>query len=384
MTKYAEITGWGKYLPSKVVTNDDLAQTVDTSDEWIVSHTGIRERRVVQAGETTVSMAVAAASEALLVAEVRPRDVDLIIVCTHTPDYHLPGAAPMVQDRLGASRAAAFDLRAGCPGFVYGLAIGTQFITTGMYRRVLVIGSEITSQFVNWQDRRTCVLFGDGAAAVVLEATERPTGVLSFSMRTKGTDYDALIYRGAGCVHPLSAEPLADHLRYLEMDGQRIMRFAARAVVPAIRDQLACSGLSKSDIALVIPQQSNRRFIEWIADKLGFPREKVFVNVDRYANTSSSSVAIALCEAFEEGRIRDGDNVLLISFGAGLGWATSLVRYGVSEQEAPLVLDLSSRRLRFVEELRSRAEAIATSAEAGVTAVMNLAMLPFLSRGKKK
>jgi len=384
VTKYAEIIGWGKYLPSKVVTNDDLAQIVDTSDEWIVRHTGIRQRRVVQAGETTVSMAVAASRDALLVAEVRPKDLDLIIVATYSPDYHLPGAAPMVQDQLGASQAAAFGLRAGCPSFVYGLAIGSQFIATGVYRRVLVIGSEITSRFVNWEDRRTCVLFGDGAGAVVLEATDRPTGVLSFAMGTKGADYDALIYRAAGSRHPVTAEPFEENLRYLQMDGQRILRFAVRTVGPAVRDQLKANGLSAEDIALVIPQQSNQRFMEWISDKLGFPMEKIFVNVDRYANTSSASVAIALCEAFEEGRIKDGDNVLLLSFGAGLSWASSLVRCGVAEREPAIMLDTTSWRLFSLQGLREKVTLIAETVSVGLTSLLNLAMLPFLSRSKKK
>jgi 3-oxoacyl-[acyl-carrier-protein] synthase-3 len=384
VSKYAEIVGWGKCLPSKVVTNDDLAKVVDTSDEWIVSHTGIRERRVVQPGETTVSMAVTAAEDALLVAEVQPRDLDLIIVSTHSPDYHLPGAAPMVQAQLGATRAAAFDLRAGCPGFVYGLAVAGQFIATGVYRRVLVVGSEVVSHFLDWSDRRTCVLFGDGAGAVVLESSDQPTGLLSFAMGTKGSDYDALIFRGAGSRHPITAEPFDENLRYLQMDGQRVLQFAARAVGPAIAEQLRVNGLSTNDIALVIPQQSNQRFIEWIADKLGFPREKVFVNVDRYANTSSASVAIGLCEAFEQGRVQDGDNVLLLSFGAGLQWAAGLMRCGVSLREPSVTIDLRSLRIPMLEGLRQRAQAVAQSAAMGVGSALNLAMMPFLSRTQRK
>lgn len=384
MTKHAEIVGWGKCLPSKVVTNDDLAQIVDTNDEWIVRHTGIRERRVVQEGETTVSMAVEAAQQALRVAELDPADLDLIIVSTYSPDYHLPGAAPMVQAQLGASRAAAFDLRAGCPGFLYGLSIGSQFINSGVYQRVLVIGAEIVSHFVNWKDRRTCVLFGDGAGAAVLQATDHATGILSFAMGTRGEDYDAMIFRGAGCVHPIGPQPLDEGLRYLEMDGRRILNFAVRKVGPAVREQLRVNGLSRSDIALVVPQQSNLRFIEWIADKLGFPRDKVFVNVDRYANTSSASVAIALCEAFEEGRIREGDNVVLLSFGSGLNWAATLLRYGTAEQPPALVLNLPKTRWIALKHVRERVGALAETASAGVTALLNVALLPFLSLGKKK
>jgi len=384
LTKYAEIVGWGKYLPPKTVTNHDLAKMVDTSDEWIVSHTGIRERRVVEKRETTVSMSVSAARAALFVAEVRPRDIDLIIVATHTPDYHLPGAAPMVQHELGATRAAAFDLRAGCPGFMYGLATASQFIASETYRRVLVIGAEITSRFVNWQDRRTCVLFGDGAGAVMLESTERTTGVLSFSMGTQGADYNSLIYRVAGSMYPVTGEPFEEGLRYLQMDGRRILRFAMSTVGPAVHRELAKTGLSKEDIALVIPQQSNRRFMKWISTKLGFPMEKVFVNVDRYANTSSASVAIALCEAFEEGRIKDGDNILLLSFGAGLNWASSVVRYGVREMEPVYTLDVASRRFISLEDLRDKVGVLAQTGVASITSVLNWLLLPFFSRSSKK
>jgi 3-oxoacyl-[acyl-carrier-protein] synthase-3 len=383
LTKYAEIVGWGKCLPSRVVTNHDLERTVDTSDEWIVSHTGIRERRVAEEGETTVSMAASAARAALSVAELRPTDIDLIIVATHSPDYHLPGAAPMVQHDLGATRAAAFDLRAGCPGFVYGLATGSQFIASETYQRVLVIGAEIISRFVNWKDRRTCVLFGDGAGAVVLESADQATGVLSVSMGTKGADYDSLIYRAAGSVYPVTEEPFEDSLRYLQMDGRRILRFATRTVGSAVRRELTKNGLLKEDIALVIPQQSSLRFIEWISSKLGFPMEKVFVNVDRYANTSSASVAIALCEAFEEGRIQDGDNILLLSFGAGLNWASSLVRYGVAETEPMSLLDAASRPSISLEELRHKVRVMAQSGIAGITSVLDLLLLPFFSRGSK-
>lgn len=384
MTKYAEIIGWGKYLPPRVVTNDELAQIVDTSDEWIVSHTGIRERRVVRDGEATVSMAVSAARDALSVAQLRPKDIDLIIVSTYSPDYHLPGAAPMVQDQLGADRAAAFDLRAGCPGFLYGLAIASQFIASGAYQRVLVIGAEIISKFLNWEDRRTCVLFGDGAGAVVLQATDQPTGVMSFSMGTQGADYDSMVYRAAGSMHPVTAEPFDESVRTLQMDGRRILRFATRTVRPAVRKELAKAGLSKEDVALVIPQQSNQRFIEWISAKVGFPMEKVFVNVDRYANTSSASVAIALCEAFEQGRIRDGDNVLLLSFGAGLNWATSVVRCGVAEREPASEVEVASPYFISLEGLQDKLEAMAERGVAGIISLLSLLLLPFFSRSGKK
>jgi 3-oxoacyl-[acyl-carrier-protein] synthase-3 len=383
MTKYAEITGWGKYLPSKVITNDDIARTVDTSDEWITSHTGIRERRVVAEGETTVPMAVAAAREALAVAELKPTDLDLIIVATHSPDYHLPGAAPMVQHELGATRAAAFDLRAGCPGFVYGLAVGSQFIESGTYRRVLVIGAEIISHFLNWQDRRTCILFGDGAGAVILEASEKRTGVLSFSMGTQGADYESLIVRAAGSKNPSSDVPFDLATRTVEMDGRRILNFAIRTAGPAVQSELAKNGLSRDDIALVIPQQSNLRLIEWISRKLGFPMEKIFVNVDRYANTSTASIAIALCEAFEEGRIKDGDNVLLLSFGAGLNWAASVLHYGVTEAQPAIQVEGLAHYIRL-DRLRTRVRVMAETGMMGLNSALNLLLLPFLSRTGRK
>ena len=384
VSKYAQIVGWGKYLPPRVVTNDDLAQIVDTTDDWIVSHTGIRERRVVQDGETTVVMAVSAARDALSVAGLQAKDIDLIIVSTYSPDYHLPGAAPMVQNELGATRAAAFDLRAGCPGFLYGLAIASQFIASGTYQRVLVIGAEIISHFMNWKDRRTCVLFGDGAGAVVLESSDQPTGVLSFSMGTRGADYDALIHRASGCVHPPGDEPFDESVRYLQMDGRRILGFAVRTVRAAVRRELAKNGLSKDDIALVIPQQSNRRFIEWISNKLAFPMEKVFVNVDRYANTSSASVALALCEAFEQGRINDGDNILLLSFGAGLNWAASVVHCGLGINEPVVSLDMATRYFISLEDLRDRIEVMAQSGAAAVSSALSMLLLPFFSRSGKK
>ncbi|MCG2770145.1 MAG: ketoacyl-ACP synthase III, partial [Anaerolineae bacterium] len=228
MTRYARIAGWGKYVPEKVLTNHDLEQMVETSDEWIRTRTGIRERRIAEEGETTCTMSLAASREALEVAGIEADDVDMIIVATSTPDYNLPAAANMVQDQLGARHAAAFDLRAGCTGFVYALAVGAQFIASGVYENVLVIGSEILSRFVDWEDRNTCVLFGDGAGAVVLQASDVATGVLSFVLGSDGSDYDALIVPGGGSAMPFSQEVLDDRLHYLRMDGKRVFRFATR------------------------------------------------------------------------------------------------------------------------------------------------------------
>ncbi len=228
------------------------------------------------------------------------------------------------------------------------------------------------------------MLFGDGAGAVVLQATDQPTGVMSFSMGTQGADYDSMVYRAAGSMHPVTAEPFDESVRTLQMDGRRILRFATRTVGPAVRKELAKAGLSKEDVALVIPQQSNQRFIEWISAKVGFPMEKVFVNVDRYANTSSASVAIALCEAFEQGRIRDGDNVLLLSFGAGLNWATSVVRCGVAEREPASEVEVASPYFISLEGLQDKLEAMAERGVAGIISLLSLLLLPFFSRSGKK
>ncbi len=381
---YAAIVGWGKCLPAKVVTNDDLAQIVETSDEWISKHTGIRERRVVGPGETAVSMAAAAARDALAVAKLQSSDLDLIIVSTYSPDYHLPGAAPILQAELGATHAAAFDLRAGCPGFLYALSVANQFIASGVYQRVLVVGTEVISQFLNWADRRTCVLFGDGAGAVILEASEQPTGFLSFSLGTKGRDYDALIYRAAGSRHPINAEPFAEDLRSLQMDGQRLLSFAVRSIGPAIREQLRANGLSVEDIALVIPQQSNLRFMEWIAEQFGFPMEKIVVNVDKYANTSSASVAIALCEALEQKRIHQGDHVLLLSFGAGLNWAASVLRYGCVERVPVSRVETVIPTWFSLHDLRQKLSLVRSVGISTLNSARNLAMLPFLTRSKRR
>lgn len=383
MKRYAEIIGWGKYLPGKIVTNDDLARTIDTSDKWIREHTGIRERRIAGQGETSVSMGAAAARDALAVAELKPTDLDLIIFSTYTPDYQFPGGAPMLQKELGATRAAAFDLRAGCPGFLFGISVASQFIASGVYRRVLVVAAEMVSQFVNWQDRRSCVLFGDGAGAVVLEASDRKTGVLHVALGTQGADYDAMIFRGAGSLHPITGEPFPDELRFLQTDGQRVLNFAVRTVTTRLKQELALGGAEMDNIALVIPQQSNVNFMQWLCKRLGFPTDRVFVNVDRYANTSSASVAIALCEAFEQGRINDGDDVLLLSFGAGLNWASVLLRCGVREGDEEAGLE-AAPILASVEQMLRRARAMAQAGVSNLTSAVNLALLPFFTRSSKK
>ncbi len=329
--KYAKITGWGKYAPAKVLTNFDLEKMVETSNEWILERTGIRERRIAAPEETVATMSVEASRQALNRAGLSPKDLDLIILATSSPDYHLPAAASLVQDMLGASYVPAFDLRAGCTGFLYALAVATQFIATGTYRNILVIGAEIISKFIDWNDRNTCVLFGDAAGAVVLQPSDYPTGVLSFLLGSDGSQADALIAYGGGSKYPFSQEVLDRRMHYIRMDGPRVFKFAVKTMVQSVREIMASSGLLPDEVSLIIPHQANIRIIQAAAKELGIPMEKFYVNLDRYGNTSAASIPVALCEAIEEGRIKDGDNIILVSFGAGLTWGACTVKWGVAE-----------------------------------------------------
>lgn len=335
--RYSKITGWGKYIPPRILTNADLEKMVDTSDEWIVTRTGIRERHIVGPGETNTTMSVAASRQALDVAGLMPRDVDLIIVGTSSPDHFLPGEASEVQFQLGAE-CPAFTITAGCTGFVYALATAHQFIATGAYDRVLVIGSEVISHFVNWEDRETCVLFGDGAGAIMLEACSQPSGVQSFVLGSDGSGGDYLIVRGGGCAYPMSHEMIDDKAMYIEMDGRKVFKFATRVVGEATLQAIDKAGLTLDDIDLLIPHQANLRIIELAARHLGLPMEKIVVNLDRYGNTSAASIPIALVEALEEGRIHDGMNVVMVGFGGGLTWAAAVVRWGQPAEPSDLPL----------------------------------------------
>lgn len=336
--RFSKITGWGKYAPSRVLTNADLEKMVDTSDEWIVARTGIRERHIIAPGETNTSMSVAASRSALDVAGLMPRDIDLIIVATSSPDHFLPSVASEVQYQLGAE-CPAFTVVAGCTGFVYALATAHQFIATGAYDRVLVVGSEVISMFVNWKDRNTCVLFGDGSGAVVLEASAQPSGVQSFVLGSDGSGGEHLIVPGGGCAYPISHEMVAAEAMYIKMNGREVFKFATRVMGETTLQAIDQAGLSLDDIDLVIPHQANLRIIQLAARHLGLPMEKFFVNIDRYGNTSAASIPIALVEALEEGRIRDGMNICMVGFGGGLTWAAAVVRWGQPAKpvEWPLV-----------------------------------------------
>lgn len=355
MAKYARITGWGKYVPSRVLTNSDLEKMVDTSDEWIRTRTGIRERHIAGPGETCCSMSLASAKQALAVAQMSPSEVELVIVATSTPDYLVPAVASMIQDRLGANRAAAFNLQAGCTGWVYALVTACQFIQAGSYRNALVIGTEHLSMGVDWTDRNTCVLFGDASGAVVLEASDQPTGLLAFELGSDGSEYDALIYPGCGGVHPPSHEVIDQRLHYLRMDGQRVFKFATRVLADAVVKVVTASGLTVEEIDLIIPHQANDRIIEVARRRLGVPPEKMMVNVDRYGNTSAASVPLALVDAIEEGRVKSGDHLVFVGFGAGLTWAAAAYHWEPREPTAIPVTDwpVGERLARPVTRARS-------------------------------
>jgi 3-oxoacyl-[acyl-carrier-protein] synthase-3 len=363
--RYAHIVGWGKYIPTKVITNADLSRTLDTSDEWIVSRSGIRERHVVASSkETTATMSIAAAKEALEVAGIAPDELGLIIVATATPDYSFPATACLVQDALGAENAGAFDLSAGCSGFIYALAMGAQAIASGAQDCVLVIGAETLSRIVNWHDRETCVLFGDGAGAVVLRASDEPGGVLSTLLRADGSGGELLILPAGGSRQPPTLDTVAMGLHYVRMNGREVFRFATRVMDKAARQVIADAGLTMDDIALFIPHQANLRIIQAAARALEAPMEKFFVNLDRYGNTSAASIPVALCEAVDAGRILPGDHVAMVGFGAGLTWAGAVVRWGAPKPPVS-AWRRTWDRLRYVATgVRSRARRLQRRADA--------------------
>ncbi len=327
MLRPVGIVGTGMYVPPKVVTNADLEKLVDTSDEWIWTRTGIRERRQVEPGMVTSDMCVEAGRQALANAGVAAEEVDLVIVATVTPDMMFPATACIVQDRLGASRAGAFDLEAGCTGFIYGMTVGQQFIATGMYDTVLVIGAEIFSRIINWTDRSTCVLFGDGAGAVVLRPVPEGYGILSAVLGSDGSGGPSLCQPAGGVKLPASAETVASNLHTIHMQGSDVFKFAVRAMGEASVQALERAGLTKEDVDYLIPHQANIRIMEASLKRLELPAEKMHVNLDRYGNVSSASIPMALHEAIQEGKVNNGDIVVLVAFGAGLTWGASVVRW---------------------------------------------------------
>ncbi len=333
--RYANIIGWGKYVPSQVITNADLEQTINTSDEWIFSMTGIRQRHVASPGESTSSMAITAAREALDKAGVHARDLGLIIVATSSPDYLTPPISSQVQHGLGAKDVGAFTLVAGCPGFVYALATAQQFIISGAYDNVLVVGVELISRHIDWTDRTTGILFGDGAGAAVLQVCDEPAGVRSFILGSDGSGAEHLILPAGGTAAPPSQETLDQGLHYLRMDGRKVFRFASRILGKALQQAIQQAGMTTADIDLFVPHQANARIIKSAARHVGLPPEKVFINIADYGNTSAASIPIAMCEALDQGRVKAGDMVAFVAFGAGLTWAASVVKLGEPSQPVP-------------------------------------------------
>jgi 3-oxoacyl-[acyl-carrier-protein] synthase-3 len=327
MSTFAHITGWGMAVPEKVLTNFELEQMVETTDEWIVSRTGIRERRIVSDDQTTASLATEASRRALEIAKINPGEIDLIIVSTSSPEYLFPATASLVQDRLGAVRAGAFDLLAACTGFIFGLNIATQAIRTGSIRTAIVIGAETLSRFVDWTDRDTCVLFGDGAGAFVLQAGEERAGLLSAVMRSDGSGGDLLYVPGGGSRYPTTIDTVNEGLHHIKMKGREVFRFATRVMAQATQEVVNKAQLSMDDIQLIIPHQANKRIIEVAVKNLDFPMERCIVNLDRYGNTSTASIPIATCEAINDGRLKPGDHVVFVGFGAGLTWGAAVARW---------------------------------------------------------
>ncbi|WP_305041421.1 beta-ketoacyl-ACP synthase III [Geoalkalibacter sp.] len=325
--KRARIVGTGAYVPEAVLTNRDLEQRIETTDEWIVSRTGIRERHIAAEGEHTSDLAARAARAALEMAGVGAEDIDLIVVGTITGDFPWPATACLVQEKIGAKRAFAFDVSAACSGFVYALDAAVKQIQCGAVRKALVIGAEILSRIVDWEDRNTCVLFGDGAGAVVLSAEEGEHGVLSTHLHSDGSYWELLYQAGFGARNPATAQGLDARLPYLKMQGNEVFKVAVRMLTEVAQEALAHNGLQVEDIDLFIPHQANRRILEAVAKRLHLRDEQVFINVDFYGNTSGASIPIALDEVNRAGRIKAGDLVLFDAFGGGFTWASALVRW---------------------------------------------------------
>ncbi len=321
------ITGIGSYVPERVLTNADLEKIVDTTDDWITSRTGIRERRMAAEDEYTSTMGIAAARIALERADVDAADLDLIIVATITPDMPFPATACIVQQELGATKAAAFDLEAACTGFLYALEIGRQFIDSRMYQNVLIIGAEKLSSIIDWKDRNTCVLFGDGAGAAVLQHRADSRGVLATRLGSDGGKANILAMPGGGCRQPATVDSVNERIHFLKMEGKEVFKNAVNAMTGAAKEVLERSGAGMEDIKCVIPHQANQRIISAVGERLGTRDDQVFVNLHKYGNTSAASVAVALDEAVSTGRIERGDLILIIAFGAGLTWGATVLEW---------------------------------------------------------
>lgn len=328
------ITGLGRYIPKRIMTNAELEQHVDTSDEWIVSRTGIRERRIAEPDEASSDLAYEASKEALADAGVSVEEIDLIIVGTATPDMLFPATACILQDRLGAKQAGAFDVSAACTSWAYAAAVAHGYVSSGQAETVLVVGAETLSKIINWKDRNTSVLFGDSAGAVVLKPCEAGKGFLSFHLGSDGSGGPFIALPAGGSRLPASYETVEREQHYLTMNGREVFKFAVRCIPRAIEEAVKRAGITIEDVDWFIPHQANIRIIDAAAERLRQPREKFFVNVERYGNTSAASVPVALYEAVRSGQIKEGDVVVMVAFGGGLTWASTAIRWTMSTKNS--------------------------------------------------
>ena len=325
----ATITATSRYLPKQIMTNYELEKMVDTSDEWIQSRTGIVERRVVSEGETTSDMCTIIAEELLERSNTDPNEVDVIIIATVTPDMPTPATASLVQNRIGADNAWGFDLSGACTGFIYALDTGSRLIESGKYKKVIVIGSDTMSSILDYTDRNTCVLFGDGGGGVMLErAKDSDSGVIDSILRTDGSGSDYLKIPGGGSLHPASYETVDQHLHYIRQDGQVVFKYAIKGMADISEEILKKNNIDSNSISLYVPHQANKRIIDGAAQRCGFKDDQVYININKYGNTTAGTIPICLDEAKELGRIKDGDLILLAAFGAGFTWGSMLVRWG--------------------------------------------------------
>ena len=331
LDRYAHICGWGTAVPENILTNAELSKMVDTTDEWIINRTGIKQRYIANDKETTASLGVKAAKSALDTANISPNDLDLIIVATSTPEHNFPSTASLIQDKLGASKAGAFDMGAACTGFVYALTVASQIIQSGSMNTVLIIGSETLSKIVNWEDRSTCVLFGDGAGAFVLQGSKVPGGILTSVLRSDGSGGDLLKVPAGGSAMPACYDSLRDNLHTITMNGREVFRFATRVMADACREVVSEAGLTMDDIDFIVPHQANVRIIEAAARNLDLPLDMFIMNMDKYGNTSAASIPLALCEAVSDNRIKPYNNLIFVAFGGGLTWGATLVTWDVTK-----------------------------------------------------
>lgn len=347
---FAHITGWGMYVPEPVLTNDDISKMVDTNDQWIRERTGIRERRIAREHEFPSTLGVEAALKALQVANLAPTELDLIICTSSSPEYIFPATACIIQDQIGATQAGAFDLQAACTGFIFAINMAAQAIRSGSIKNALVVGTEVLSRFVNWKDRGTCILFGDGAGAFVLQASDEPGGVISAVMRSDGSGAGTLSLPGGGAHFPANELTVHEGKHFIHMDGKEVFRFATRVMGRAVMEALEQAKMTINDVHCIVPHQANYRIIETAAKYLKVPLERFVINVDRYGNTSTASIPIAAVEAIQKERFKAGDRVVFVGFGGGLTWGAMVVEW---TGPIPARKHIRPEQYRYFARLRS-------------------------------